>query len=124
LSRIIKQTDALNWVTTITQDARGNPIQITRPNGAVTTMTYDAKGNCPVQLSVIWFRSFRRENCPQSNRFISVAHRESIFSSAVPLLTAIYDLKTAIALLTTGRMRQIELHIPGGSNVPGYRVEP
>ena len=23
----------------------GNPIQITRPNGAVTTMTYDAKGN-------------------------------------------------------------------------------
>jgi len=70
LGRITKQTDAPNWVTTITRDARGNPIQSAWPNGAVTTMTYDAKGNYPVQLSVIWFRSFWRENCPQSNQFL------------------------------------------------------
>jgi len=45
LGRITKQTDALNRVTAIQRDANGNPIQITRPNGAITTMTYDAKGN-------------------------------------------------------------------------------
>lgn len=31
--------------TSIARDAQGNPLTITRPNGAVTTMTYDAQGN-------------------------------------------------------------------------------
>jgi RHS repeat-associated protein len=45
LDRIIQQTDALTRTTVIDRDPQGNPIRITRPNGAVTTMTYDLKGN-------------------------------------------------------------------------------
>ena len=40
-----KQIDPLSRTTTIARDRQGNPLMITRPNGAVTTMTYDAKGN-------------------------------------------------------------------------------
>ena len=44
LGRILKQTDALNRVTTITRDVNGNPPRITRPNGAVTSMAHCCVG--------------------------------------------------------------------------------
>ena len=46
IGRVTKQIDALNRTTLIDRDQQGNPLTITRPNGAVTTMTYDARAIC------------------------------------------------------------------------------
>ncbi len=38
--------------------------------------------------------------------------------------TAVYDLKTGSALLTTFRIEQIQRHVPGGANVPVILIRP
>jgi len=50
--------------------------------------------------------------------------RVDVVEGPVDAPTAAYDLKTGSATLTSSRIRQIQMHLPGGANVPVIEIHP